>query len=351
MYNTCLFCSAPFGTNREIEHLVLGRMIAYDRVLGRLWLVCLRCGRWNLTPFDERWEAIEQCERRFRATQVRISSENIGLARLDEGLELVRIGEPLRPEFAAWRYGGQFLRRQYRRVFRAAGGLGRFMIPVVLGMGIGPPIVLGVSAVAGLALYRRWRRPALRIDFSRGEQLLLSEHQIQGTVLIQDDDAPDGWALMVEHLAEPGSLPSTRIGRRFMDSEELLTGADARLVAAMVLPRVNALGGDANTVTEATRWLTAAGGPEQAFATFARSHHVRPALEAHHATLATMHAGVRLALEMALHEDEERKALAGQLSVLAWAWRREERLAAIADGLGIPESIERRLGELRQGYL
>jgi len=64
-----------------------------------------------------------------------------------------------------------------------------------------------------------------------------------------------------------------------------------------------------------------------------------------------MHPGVRLALEMALHEDEERKALAGELSVLAWAWRREERLAAIADGLGIPESVDRQLEKLRQGYL
>jgi hypothetical protein len=144
---------------------------------------------------------------------------------------------------------------------------------------------------------------------------------------------------------------SARIGRRFLDAEELLTGADARLVAAMVLPRVNAVGGDASTVTEATRWLVGAGGPAQAFATFARSHHVRPALEAHHATLASMHPAVRLALEMALHEDEERKALAGQLSVLAWAWRREERLASIADGLGIPASIEARLGELKRGYL
>jgi len=351
VYTNCLFCSAPFGTNREIEHLALGRRIAYDQVLGRLWLVCLRCARWNLTPFDERWEAIEQCERRFRATQVRISSENIGLARLDEGLELVRIGEPLRPEFAAWRYGGQFLRRQYRRALHGIGAFGSVAVPVTLSLGFVPVAPLGFTAIAALLLYRRWRRPALRIGFGRGEVLVLSEGQIQGTALIQDDSTPEGWALVVEHLAEPGSLPSARIGRRFMESEELLTGADARLVAAMVLPRVNALGGDANTVTEATRWLTAAGGPEQAFATIARSHHVRPALEAHHATLATMHPGVRLALEMALHEDEERKALAGQLSVLAWAWRREERLAAIADGLGIPESIERQLGELRQGYL
>jgi len=43
---------------------------------------------------------------------VRASTDNIGIARHPEGLELVRIGKPLRPEFAAWRYGDQFGRRK-----------------------------------------------------------------------------------------------------------------------------------------------------------------------------------------------------------------------------------------------
>ena len=70
--------------------------------------MCRRCGRWNLTPIEERWEAIEQCERMFRSTKLRVSTDEIGLAKVKEGLELVRIGEPQRPEFAAWRYGDQF---------------------------------------------------------------------------------------------------------------------------------------------------------------------------------------------------------------------------------------------------
>lgn len=345
MYSTCLFCNAPFGANREIEHLPVGHRIAYDQELGRLWIVCLWCGRWNLTPFDERWEAIEQCERRFRATRVRISSDNIGLARLKWGLDLVRIGRPLRPEFAAWRYGSQFLRRHRRRALHLAGRAGLLSLPVIA-MGLGPLAPLGCSAVAALAAYRLWRRPALRLGFRNGEELRLNVQQIQATALIQDDAAPDGWALLVERLPEPGIAGWARIRRKFPDPEVVLAGADACLVAAIVLPRLNADGGDAGTVADATSWLAGAGGPGHAFRTFARSHHVRPALENHRGLLATMHPGVRLALEMALHEDEERKALAGELSVLAWAWRREERLAAIADRLGIPESIERQLGEL-----
>jgi hypothetical protein len=97
VYSSCLFCRAGFGANDAIEHLPVGRRIAYDAALGRLWLVCRTCGRWNLTPFDERWEAIDECERHFVVTRLRVFSDNVGLARLDEGLELVRIGKPLRP--------------------------------------------------------------------------------------------------------------------------------------------------------------------------------------------------------------------------------------------------------------
>ena len=33
---------------------------------GRLSVVCRKCERWNLSPLDERWEAIEAAEGRFR---------------------------------------------------------------------------------------------------------------------------------------------------------------------------------------------------------------------------------------------------------------------------------------------
>ena len=71
-------------------------------------MVCRRCERWNLTPLEERWEAVEACERLFEETRLRVSTENIGLARHAEGLELVRIGRPLRPEFAIGNWGGSY---------------------------------------------------------------------------------------------------------------------------------------------------------------------------------------------------------------------------------------------------
>src|ERR1700716_2703399 len=108
MYSSCIICKGELGANEAIEHFPVRRRLAFDGAKGRLGVVCRKCERWNLTPLEERWEAIEECERAYRGTKLRVSTEEIGLARLSEGLELVRIGKPLRPEFAAWRYGDKF---------------------------------------------------------------------------------------------------------------------------------------------------------------------------------------------------------------------------------------------------
>src|SRR5206468_9241900 len=116
MYSTCLFCHASLGANESVEHFPIGRRLAFDATKGRLWVVCRKCERWNLTPLEERWEAIEDCERLFTSTKLRVSTDNVGLTRLRDGLELVRIGAPQRPELAAWRYGDQFGRRRRRHI-------------------------------------------------------------------------------------------------------------------------------------------------------------------------------------------------------------------------------------------
>lgn len=115
MYKTCMFCTRSLGSNQVIEHFPVGRRLAFDEGKGRLWVVCRKCLRWNLTPLEDRWEAIEECERIFRDTPVRASTENIGIARHPGGLDLVRIGSARRREFAAWRYMQRFRRRMVRK--------------------------------------------------------------------------------------------------------------------------------------------------------------------------------------------------------------------------------------------
>src|SRR5450759_3657777 len=143
MYSTCLFCHTGLGANEAVEHFPIGRRLAFDAAKGRLWVVCRKCERWNLTPIEERWEAIEECERSYRATKLRVSTDQIGLARLSEGLELVRIGKPQRPEFAAWRYGDQFGRRRRRNIIRmGAVAVGTATIPF-----LGPAFGISLGAV------------------------------------------------------------------------------------------------------------------------------------------------------------------------------------------------------------
>jgi hypothetical protein len=57
--------------------------------------------------------------------------------------------------------------------------------------------------------------------------------------------------------------------------------------------------------------------------------------------------GDRLALEMALNEDSERRALEGELYVLLDAWREAEELAGISDALTVPPNVEHALGQMK----
>ena len=141
MYATCLFCNKALGSNETLESFPVGKRLAFDAAKGRLWVVCPHCERWNLSPLEERWEAIEQAEKLYRDTRRRVATDNIGLAKLRDGTTLVRIGEPLRPEFAAWRYGDQFGRRRRRQICIVGGGVAALGAVVsagaVAGVGIG----------------------------------------------------------------------------------------------------------------------------------------------------------------------------------------------------------------------
>ena len=59
-------------------------------------------------------------------------------------------------------------------------------------------------------------------------------------------------------------------------------------------------------------------------------------------------AELRLALEMTLNEDAERKALEGELAELEQAWKHAEELAAISDNLLLPESVTEWMARRRQ---
>ena len=57
-------------------------------------------------------------------------------------------------------------------------------------------------------------------------------------------------------------------------------------------------------------------------------------------SLAKLPGDIRLAVEMAIHEESERRAMEGELETLEAAWRQAEEIAAIADSLLVPSAVD-----------
>ena len=328
VYRTCLFCNKPLGTNDVVESFPVGRRLAFDAARDRLWVVCRRCERWNLTPLEERWEAVEDCERIFRGTRVRVSTENIGLARHPEGLTLVRIGEPLRPEFAAWRYGDQFGRR--RRKVALYGGV---VVAAATGLTVGGLVAGAAISTALLPIN------AMQWYFTRGKRVRL--RQEDGRVLGLSGFAGRfacrirpaggdgrGFRIQVERY-------SVRRGmERFWFEGETANSAATTLLAAM-----NASGGTKATVQDAVGRIEATGSAGRLIADLAAADDFKDGV-GKPGYIGLMPMPAKLALEMSLHEEQERRALEGELWLLEQAWKDAEEIAAISDDLFLPEGAE-----------
>lgn len=163
----------------------------------------------------------------------------------------MRIGRPRRPEFAAWRYGKQFIRRRVRQIIGATVRAVAYTLTSVVGVVVfyatddNSRVITRVRGEDGA------RRPIVRKD--------LKELQLE------PGDA-GGWSLSVPF--RPREVNYGLMGAR---------GRGKR----------------------------------------------------------------RLALEMAAHEESERRAMEGELAILETAWREAEEIAAVADRLLVPKSAER----------
>jgi hypothetical protein len=110
-----------------------------------------------------------------------------------------------------------------------------------------------------------------------------------------------------------------------------LWGAHAIEALGKIMPRLNASGGSQRTVREAVAFMEE-----------------RPPLDHPlHGRLKEMDKTVRLALEMAAHEDTERAALAGELKLLERQWKEAEEVAKIADSLAVSDDVDREVGRRR----
>ncbi|HET6764554.1 MAG TPA: hypothetical protein VFH27_12810 [Longimicrobiaceae bacterium] len=330
MYHHCIFCSARLGANDVVEEFPVGRMLAFDAARGRLWAVCPRCRRWNLAPIEERWEAIETAEKLFRGSRLRVHSENVGLAKLADGTRLVRVGEALPGEFAHWRYGEQLARRSRAALARNATTWAVF-----------GPVSIGLASILGIPF---WLAAPLWV----GGQAYLMHHGLKPVGRLRPDQSPTGapfvlrWPNMVQArplAPAPGeeialSVTISLLRRPAWNDAEAarklrvvrLAGADAFAVLRRSMIYLNDRGRPKDL-------LGAVGLVESEGAAGYLASLPYQGRDGKHRSLAQLPPESRLALEIALNDEEERRAMNGELAMLEAAWREAEGIAVIADRL------------------
>ena len=318
---SCLACNTKYGENRVVRSVPAGWRIAFAPSQARLWIVCERCGTWNLVPMENRLDAIEECERLFSLVDMQHSTATIGLAELPSGLQLIRVGMTDPGEFAAWRYGRRFASRKKRVIARLSAGAAAILL-ALLGAGwlaaAGGSILLMYLGAVALAWVRsRTQRPVAHLSIPGVGRMSFRRFDLRFLRLLREHGK---WGL------------DAQIGDR------LITGPDALVGLAGILPVINRWGGSSGDRQEALRLLADAGGPE---AYLAQLPH-RP-FEA----IAQYHQAERLALEMAVNEAVERRVLEDELSALKLAWQIAEETGAIADALLTPAWVQNRIAAIR----
>lgn len=368
MYSTCLYCHTTLGANERLRAFPVGRRVAFDPARGRLWVICPRCRRWNLSPLEERWEAIEELEQLCHDTGAHASTANVALTVLPDGMDIVRVGTAARTELAWWRWAralkarGRFgwIREPHQLVLTGAvqtvmGGA----VPL-LAVGLGAPLIggtgmlgIGVRAAAtfglSMAAYRAfWNRRVVGLRLGMAGVVRLRRLDVHA-VGLRLDPADGASVLDVPH---DGALTTLR-------------GPDARTAAAILLARLNLRTPSTVQLHAGLARLAAVSDSMQLFTRTARDSNasarfsatggdrLRDQLWQRRTTpgavaLARLSPVERLALEMAAAEESEQQLLNGEIAELERAWRDAEEIAGIADGLPVSKAIEDQLNALRR---
>jgi hypothetical protein len=156
---------------------------------------------------------------------------------------------------------------------------------------------------------------------------------------------PGEWELHVRYA------PGWSSGFSSGDGETLVyRGEDAMHIAGKLMARANRSGGSKKTIDQAVRRIESIGDPESFLVEAVReSERLRrekagddpkKLAKATAGSLAKLPRDIRLAIEMATHEEAERRAMEGELEILEAAWKQAEEIAGIADSLLIPQEVD-----------
>lgn len=337
MYQKCLVCGQGFRPNEALEHLDRGRRVAYDPARGRLWQICRSCSRWSLIPIESRWEALEELEKLVTDRGRLLSStDNIALLRAGP-LEIVRVGQARLVEEAWWRYGRELrARRERYRKLSTAGTVGA------------AAAIAGSWATGGMSFLAAWliwdNAPGLVTGGARwlrfgniawrgtgqcgrcGRPIRSLRYRDRSRLVVTAGEDAPGVVLSCDRCA--GSSGGTGL---------VLSGQEANRTLRRVLAYHHFAGASEKRVRGAARLIEVTGGPR---ALPARILGDRRAL----GDVGNLG---RVALEIAVHEERERRLLTMRVAELEAHWRREEELAEITDGLLTPtpllDSLRRRI--------
>jgi len=158
LFSRCFVCAAELSAEPVTPAEENPAKYAFDPARGRLWVVCIRCGAWNLVPIEARWEAIEVLERTAR-DRGRVLARTDNVALIEAGnTTLIRIGATQRKEEAWWRYlkEAEHRRDNARRIVRRGRWRDAFINLLIWGV----PIPAGTEP-------ETWIHSARVLQFSR----------------------------------------------------------------------------------------------------------------------------------------------------------------------------------------
>jgi hypothetical protein len=325
MYRTCAFCSGVLGGDGGASGLAVGRRFAYDEWKSRAWVICQRCGRWNLTPVDTRLDTVAALERMAAGGRVAATTSQVALVRAG-AYDVVRVGKPPRVEIAGWRYGERLKARERERLKIVVPVTAAFIgitiaSNVAFGGGMGYMMMqvprLGDSIYTGLVGNRRVNvEPPVCAHC--GSIMVLRARHVQHARFSRTVHQDLALLLRCPECEYPGAL---------------LEGADAERALRSGLTYVNLKKGRRikRKAEEAVSVVERAGGPQELIAVATRSE----------IPVASLKDAQGLAMEMAVDEQAEVRDLERE-------WRRAEEIAEIADNLLTPPAIEDEFKHLKE---
>lgn len=225
----------------------------------------------------------------------------------------------------------------------------------VIGAGIAGALAVGVTTGVSLGGFGWWMSRAIgaayqrmahgspdaivaRLPLESGEVLPVRRKYL-GEIRLS---APHGAPRRLDGRSDEIILHVTReVGPRKTLMDYTFEGERARRAAGIVLPAINARGANSLQVADAVRMIEDSSGDAADLLRLSSSRFAS-------IPIAQLPIPIRLALEMAAHEESERRAMEGELALLEAAWREAEEIAAISDNLLVPPAVDEFLARNRK---